>query len=93
MAQVRIITLISLPVSILSLIFTAGYLPNVYAFISVSKLPVLRMLILNAIGGITFGPIFFYFGLIYSIVFHFTVDLIVNYPYRSMRATSKTQIH
>jgi len=83
--QLGITILISLPLSIIasSLIFAAGYLPNVIAFIGRSRLVILRALILNTLGGIVFGLIFFYLGLLYSIVSHFVADLVINYPYSS----------
>lgn len=59
-----------------ALLFGIGHLPTAYAIMPHTAVVVLRVIILNAIGGIVFGYLYLKKGLESSITAHFFTDLI-----------------
>jgi membrane protease YdiL (CAAX protease family) len=61
-----------------SLIFGAGHLPTLMAVGPLTPLMVIRTLILNGIGGIIFGWLYWKKGLESAMISHFTADIVLH---------------
>ncbi len=58
-----------------SVLFGLGHLPITAALTAITPLVVLRAIVLNGIGGLVFGWLFWKKGLIYGMAAHFTADI------------------
>jgi membrane protease YdiL (CAAX protease family) len=61
-----------------ALIFGAGHLPTLLAMGPLTPLMIIRTLILNSLGGIVFGWLYWKKGLEASMISHFTADLVLH---------------
>ena len=60
-----------------AVIFGLGHLPATAALIALTPIVVLRAIVLNGIGGIIFGWLYWKRGLEMAIIAHFTTDLVI----------------
>lgn len=60
-----------------SVLFGLGHLPITSALTAITPLVVLRAIVLNGIGGLVFGWLYWKKGLEYAIVAHFTADIVL----------------
>lgn len=60
-----------------SILFGLGHLPVTAALTSITPLVVLRAVVLNGIGGLVFGWLYWKKGLEYGIAAHFTADIVL----------------
>jgi membrane protease YdiL (CAAX protease family) len=60
-----------------SVLFGLGHLPITSALTAITPLVVVRAIVLNGIGGVVFGWLFWKKGLEYAMVAHFTADIIL----------------
>ena len=67
-----------LAIVLAALIFGLGHLPATRAITPLTRIVVVRALILNGMGGILFGWLFWQYGLATAMVAHFTMDLIIH---------------
>ena len=70
--------LIWLSIILAAIIFGAGHLPATSAIAPLTPIVVLRALLLNGIGGIVFGWLFWKRGLLSAMVSHFSADIILH---------------
>ena len=61
-----------------ALLFGAGHLPTTAAILPLTPLVVARALLLNGIGGIVFGWLYWKRGLLAAMVAHFSADLVLH---------------
>ena len=66
-----------LAIIISSVLFGLGHLPITSALTAITPLVVLRAIVLNGIGGIVFGWLYWKKGLEYGMVAHFTADIVL----------------
>ncbi len=67
-----------LSIIIAALLFGISHLPAVLFFADLSIAHILRIILLNAIGGIVFGLMFWKHGLEYAMLSHFGMDIILH---------------
>lgn len=60
-----------------SVVFGLGHLPITAALTAITPLVVFRAIVLNGIGGVVFGWLYWKKGLEYSMVAHFTADIVL----------------
>lgn len=60
-----------------SILFGLGHLPITSALAAITPLVVARAIVLNGIGGVVFGWLFWKKGLEYAMVAHFTADIVL----------------
>lgn len=63
---------------IVSIIFGLGHLPATATIVALTPIVIARAIILNGIGGIFFGWLYWKKGLEYAIVAHFTTDIVLH---------------
>src|SRR5512142_2246300 len=61
-----------------AVLFGLGHLPATAALISITPLVVLRAIVLNGLGGIAFGYLYFTRGLESAMISHFSADLVLH---------------
>ena len=61
-----------------ALVFGLGHLPATKAITPLTGIVVLRALLLNGIGGVIFGWLFWQYGLAAAMLAHFTMDIIMH---------------
>jgi membrane protease YdiL (CAAX protease family) len=61
-----------------SLLFGLGHLPATATILPLTPIVVVRAILLNGIGGLVFGWLYWKRGLEYSIVAHFTTDIVLH---------------
>lgn len=61
-----------------TLVFGIGHLPATASIVVLTPLVVARALVLNGIGGIVFGWLYWKRGLVYAVVAHFTADIVLH---------------
>ena len=67
-----------LAIVLAALLFGLGHLPATKAITPLTRIVVVRALILNGIGGLIFGWLFWQYGLATAMIAHFTADLIIH---------------
>jgi hypothetical protein len=65
-------------VVIAAIVFGLGHLPGTAAIMAVTPEVVLRAVLLNGIGGVVFGWLFFRKGLEFAMISHFSTDIILH---------------
>ncbi len=60
-----------------SILFGLGHLPITAALTAITPLVIARAIVLNGVGGLVFGWLYWKKGLEYSIVAHFTADIVL----------------
>jgi membrane protease YdiL (CAAX protease family) len=70
-------TIAWISIALAAVIFGLGHLPATAAITTITPLIVLRAIILNGIGGLVFGWLYWKKGLQYSIIAHFVTDLVL----------------
>ena len=63
---------------IVSIIFGVGHLPITSAVVPITPMVVLRAIVLNGIGGIVFGWLYWKKGLEFAIIAHFSADIVLQ---------------
>jgi membrane protease YdiL (CAAX protease family) len=63
---------------IAALVFGLGHLPITSSLIEITPLVVLRALVLNGIGGVVFGRLYWKKGLEAAMIAHFSADIIIQ---------------
>lgn len=63
---------------IVSIIFGLGHLPITSAIVPITPMVVLRAIVLNGIGGIVFGWLYWKKGLEFAIIAHFSADIVLQ---------------
>ncbi len=63
---------------IVSIIFGIGHLPITSAVVAITPMVVLRAIVLNGIGGIVFGWLYWKKGLEFAIISHFFADIVLQ---------------
>ena len=63
---------------ITALLFGAGHLPTTAALLSLTPLVIARALLLNGIGGIVFGWLYWKRGLLAAMLAHFSADIVLH---------------
>ena len=61
-----------------ALLFGAGHLPTTAAILSLTPLVIARALLLNGIGGIVFGWLYWKRGLLAAMLAHFSADIVLH---------------
>jgi hypothetical protein len=61
-----------------ALAFAAGHLPTVAQIAPLTPIVVARVLVLNSVGGIVFGLLFWRFGLEQAMLAHFSADIVLH---------------
>jgi membrane protease YdiL (CAAX protease family) len=61
-----------------ALLFGAGHLPTTAALLSLTPLVIARALLLNGIGGIVFGWLYWKRGLLAAMLAHFSADIVLH---------------
>lgn len=61
-----------------ALVFGLGHLPAIVMIVPLSALMIIRIVLLNGIGGVAFGYLYFKYGLEAAIISHFTADLMLH---------------
>ncbi len=61
-----------------SILFGLGHLPATASIVTITPLVVLRAVLLNGVGGVVFGWLFWKRGLEYAMVAHFTTDIVLH---------------
>lgn len=61
-----------------ALLFGLFHLPSVAALVALNRVVVLRTLLLNTLGGLAFGWLYWQFGLLAAMLAHFTADLVLH---------------
>lgn len=61
-----------------SILFGLGHLPATATILPLTPIVVMRAILLNGIGGLVFGWLYWKRGLEYSIVAHFTTDIVLH---------------
>lgn len=67
-----------LAIIIAAVIFGAGHLPAVMAITTLTPLVIVRTIILNAVGGIIFGWLYWKKGLESAMISHFSADIVLH---------------
>lgn len=67
-----------LAIFLAAIIFGAGHLPTVAAITALTPLLIVRTIILNAVGGIIFGWLYWRKGLESAMISHFSADIILH---------------
>lgn len=67
-----------LSIIIAAVIFGAGHLPAVMAITTLTPLVIVRTIILNAVGGIIFGWLYWKKGLESAMISHFSADIVLH---------------
>jgi membrane protease YdiL (CAAX protease family) len=67
-----------LAIIIAAVIFGIGHLPAVMAITTLTPLVIARTIVLNAVGGIIFGWLYWKKGLESSMISHFSADLVLH---------------
>ncbi|MCC6614706.1 MAG: CPBP family intramembrane metalloprotease [Anaerolineae bacterium] len=62
-----------------SLLFGAGHLPAVASLTRLTPVVVARTLVLNGVGGIAFGWLYWRYGLEWAMIAHFAADMIIQF--------------
>lgn len=63
---------------LVSVIFGLGHLPATATVVALTPIVVIRAIVLNGIGGLFFGWLYWKRGLEYAIVAHFTTDIVLH---------------
>lgn len=63
---------------LVSVIFGLGHLPATATIVALTPIVVIRAIVLNGIGGLFFGWLYWKKGLEYAIVAHFTTDVVLH---------------
>ena len=63
---------------ITALLFGAGHLPTTAAMLPLTPLVIARALLLNGIGGIVFGWLYWKRGLLAAMLAHFSADVVLH---------------
>ncbi len=63
---------------VVSVIFGLGHLPATATIVALTPIVITRAIILNGIGGVAFGWLYWKKGLEYAIVAHFTADIVLH---------------
>ena len=61
-----------------ALLFGAGHLPTTAAILSLTPLVIARALLLNGIGGVLFGWLYWKWGLLAAMLAHFSADIVLH---------------
>jgi membrane protease YdiL (CAAX protease family) len=61
-----------------SIVFGLGHLPATSAIMAITPSVVLRAVLLNGVGGIVFGWLFFRKGLEFAMISHFSLDIVLH---------------
>jgi membrane protease YdiL (CAAX protease family) len=61
-----------------SILFGLGHLPATASIVSITPIVVARAVLLNGVGGVVFGWLFWKKGLEYGMVAHFTADIVLH---------------
>jgi len=61
-----------------AVLFGLGHLPATASIVSITPLVVVRAVLLNGVGGLVFGWLFWKKGLEYAMVAHFTADIVLH---------------
>lgn len=64
-----------------AIIFGIGHLPATASLISLTPLVILRAILLNGIGGVIFGWLYWKKGLEYAMISHFSTDILIHVLY------------
>ena len=68
-----------LAITVAAVLFGAGHLPAVFAITSTpAPLLIAKIVLLNALGGVVFGTLFWKYGLEHAILAHFCADLVLH---------------
>ena len=65
-------------VIIAAIVFGLGHLPATAAIMAITPAVVLRAVLLNGIGGVVFGWLFFKKGLEFAMISHFSLDIVLH---------------
>jgi len=63
---------------ITALLFGAGHLPTTAALLPLTPLVIARALLLNGLGGLVFGWLYWKRGLLAAMLAHFSTDLVLH---------------
>ena len=61
-----------------SIVFGLGHLPATSAIMAITPAVVLRAILLNGVGGVVFGWLFFRKGLEFAMISHFSLDIVLH---------------
>ncbi|MFA5857006.1 MAG: CPBP family glutamic-type intramembrane protease [Candidatus Pacearchaeota archaeon] len=70
--------IIWISIIIVSILFGLGHLPITSSIVSITPFVVLRAIVLNGIGGVIFGWLYWKKGLESAIIAHFTADIVLH---------------
>ena len=61
-----------------AIVFGLAHLPGTAVIMSITPAVILRAVLLNGIGGVVFGWLFFRKGLEFAMVSHFSLDIVLH---------------
>jgi len=67
-----------LAIVLAAVIFGAGHLPAVMSLTALTPLVIVRTIVLNAVGGIIFGWLYWKKGLESAMISHFSADIVLH---------------
>ena len=65
-------------IAITALLFGAGHIPTTAALLPLTPLVIARALLLNGLGGIIFGWLYWKRGLVAAMMAHFSADIVLH---------------
>lgn len=74
-------TIVWISILLASILFGLGHLPAVAAVMYLTPLVIIRTILLNGIGGIVFGWLFFRKGIEFAMAAHFSADIVLHVIY------------
>jgi hypothetical protein len=78
LTRLRVAFAFPIAIGLAALLFAAGHLPAAAAIAPLTATAVARVLVLNAIGGVVFGWLFWRRGLEAAMIGHFSADLVLH---------------
>lgn len=82
-----------LAILVAAILFGAGHLPSVAMLTPLTPWVVMRTLVLNGVGGVVFGWLYWHYGLEWAMLAHFAADMVIQFgaPW-VMRFTGKESL-